>query len=129
MRSASARVTETAAPTATQTVAATETETEATPTETETPRGTHRARRPDGLRIDGCANLATTNTCSPLRGTCVEFLVDGEWTAAADVVGVTPTVVMVRSPFTCTAPTRARVRRARLDGGEVTSNELTICQN
>ena len=83
----------------------------------------------DGLTIDDCANLATTNTCIPLHGTCVEFLVDGAWTAAADVVGVTPTFVMVRAPFTCTAPTQARVRRATLDGGEVTSNELTICQN
>ncbi|MDX2169885.1 MAG: hypothetical protein SF182_22630, partial [Deltaproteobacteria bacterium] len=82
-----------------------------------------------GLTEKDCANLARTNTCAPLHGTCVEFLVDGRWTAAADVLGVTPTFVMVRAPFTCSAPTRARVRRAVLGGGEVVSNELTICTN
>jgi len=82
-----------------------------------------------GLTPDDCTKLGTTNTCDPLHGTCVEFLVDGVWTPAADVLGVTPTTVMVRAPFTCTAPTQARVRRAKLDGGEVRSNELTICAN
>lgn len=82
-----------------------------------------------GLTGDECAALATTNTCAPLRGTCVEFLVDDAWVPAADVLGVTPTTVMVRAPFTCSAPTVARVRRAVLGGGEVTSNELAICRN
>ena len=82
-----------------------------------------------GLTPADCARLATTNTCDPLRGTCVEFLVDGEWTPAADVLGVTPTLVMVRAPFSCSEPTQVRVRRAALDGETITSNELTICRN
>ncbi|HSP95669.1 MAG TPA: hypothetical protein VL049_00305 [Candidatus Dormibacteraeota bacterium] len=57
-----------------------------------------------------------------MHRTCVELLVDGGWTPAADVLGGAPTFVMVRAPFTCSAPTRARVRRAILGGGEVTSN-------
>ena len=83
----------------------------------------------EGLTPEDCAKLATTNTCAPLHGTCVEFMADGVWTAAADVLGVTPTFVMVRSPLTCTAPTQVRVRRAVLDGGEAVSNPLTICTN
>jgi hypothetical protein len=82
-----------------------------------------------GLTKDDCGKLATTNTCSPLHGTCVEFMVDGTWTPAADVLGVTPTFVMVRSPLTCTAPTQVRVRRPVLGGGEAVSNALTICTN
>jgi len=82
-----------------------------------------------GLTSADCAKLATTNTCSPLNGTCVEFLIDGVWTEAADVLGVTPTFIMVRSPLTCTAPIKVRVRRAVLGGGEVVSNELDFCVN
>lgn len=82
-----------------------------------------------GLTSTDCARLAMTNTCSPLSGTCVEFLVDGVWTEAADVLGVTPTFVMVRSPFTCTAPTKVRVRRNVLGGSEAISNELDFCVN
>lgn len=81
------------------------------------------------LTGDDCAKLATTNTCTPLRGTCVEFLVDGSWTEAADLLAVTPTFLMVRSPFTCTAPTQVRVRRNVRDGGEAVSEPLTICTN
>ncbi len=63
------------------------------------------------------------------RGTCVEFFVDGNWTPAADVLGVTPRFIMVRSPFTCSDPTQVRVRRAVRDGGEAVSDLLTICTN
>ncbi|MGH7787451.1 MAG: hypothetical protein ACRERC_11330 [Candidatus Binatia bacterium] len=56
-------------------------------------------------------------------------MVDGVWTDAADVLAVTPTFVMVRAPFTCTAPTSARIRRRVRSGGEAVSNELTICTN
>ena len=83
----------------------------------------------DGLTKTDCANLAMTNTCTPLNGTCVEFLVDGVWTEAADVLGVTPTAVTVRTPFTCTAPTSMRVRRPIHGGGAVVSNELAFCVN
>src|SRR4030095_14401058 len=38
-----------------------------------------------GLTPDDCADLASTNTCSPLRGMCVEFMVDGVWTEAGRV--------------------------------------------
>jgi hypothetical protein len=82
-----------------------------------------------GLTSSDCANLAMGNTCSPLNGTCVEFLVDGVWTEAADVLGVTPTFAMVRAPFTCTQPTKVRVRRSVLFGSEVVSNELDFCVN
>lgn len=82
-----------------------------------------------GLTSADCANLAGTNTCSPLHGTCVEFLEGDTWTAAADILGVTPTTVMVRAPFTCTAPTTVRVRRAVLGGGDMVSNELPFCIN
>jgi hypothetical protein len=83
----------------------------------------------NGLTSADCAKLASTNTCSPLQGTCIEFLVGETWTAAADVLGVTPTTVMVRAPFTCTTPTKVRARRAVLGGGEAMSNELPFCVN
>jgi CSLREA domain-containing protein len=83
----------------------------------------------EGLTSNDCAKLATTNTCTPLHGTCVEFLVDGTWTEATDVLAVTPTFLMVRSPFTCSAPTQVRVRRNVRDGGEAVSEPLTICTN
>src|SRR5262249_34912738 len=82
-----------------------------------------------GLTSADCANLASTNTCSPLHGTCIEFLDGDTWTAAADVLGVPPTAVMVRLPFTCTAPTKVRARRAVLNGAEAVSNELPFCLN
>ena len=76
-----------------------------------------------------CNALAAGNSCAPLQGTCVEFLVDGMWTAAQDVLGVTPTHLVVRSPLTCAGPTQLRVRRNILGGGEVVSSPSTFCQN
>jgi hypothetical protein len=76
-----------------------------------------------------CAALKEGNGCDPLRGTCVEFLTNGRWTAAADVLAVTPTHLVVRSPMTCTTPTVLRVRRRVLSGGDVTSEPVPFCRN
>jgi hypothetical protein len=76
-----------------------------------------------------CLGLVGGNGCTPLRGMCVEFFVDGVWTEAADVLGVTPTALTVRVPFDCSEPTTVRVRRLDFDGVEVVSNELGFCTN
>lgn len=59
--------------------------------------------------IDGigpsCDTPIEVNTCRPLRGNCV--LINR---IAADVIAVTPTMLVVRAPFTCVAPVRASVR-------------------
>jgi hypothetical protein len=59
--------------------------------------------------IDGigpaCDTPIEVNTCRPLRGNCV--LIDR---VAAEVIAVTPTMLVVRAPFTCVAPVRASVR-------------------
>jgi hypothetical protein len=84
-----------------------------------------------GLASDSpdCTALKDGNGCQPLRGTCVEFLVDGQWTGASDVVAVTPTHIVVRSPMTCAAPTLLRVRRRALDGTEIASDPVSFCRN
>jgi len=76
-----------------------------------------------------CHALASGNRCSPLQGTCVEFLVGGLWTEAADVQAVTPRHLVVRSPFDCREPTWVRVRRNILGGGEVISTPVAFCEN
>ncbi|MBX3026752.1 hypothetical protein KF840_17740 [bacterium] len=76
-----------------------------------------------------CRALASGNGCAPLRGTCVEVLADGQWVEVADVLGVTPTHLVVRSPITCAAPTELRVRRRALDGAEVVSAPVPFCRN
>jgi hypothetical protein len=76
-----------------------------------------------------CTALASGNGCAPLRGTCVEVLADGEWIEVADVLAVTPTHLVVRSPITCTAPTLLRVRRRAFNGTEVTAAPVPFCQN
>jgi hypothetical protein len=76
-----------------------------------------------------CAGLKNGNSCEPLHGTCVEFLVNGRWTAAGDVLAVTPTHLVVRSPLTCVAPTLLRVRRQILNGGEIASVPVPFCRN
>lgn len=59
--------------------------------------------------IDGigpaCDTPIEVNTCRPLRGNCV--MIDRR---PADVIAVTPTMLVVRAPFTCVAPVRASVR-------------------
>jgi hypothetical protein len=79
--------------------------------------------------IPDCAGLKGGNSCEPLHGTCVEFLVNGRWTAAGDVLAVTPTHLVVRSPLTCVAPTLLRVRRQVLNGGEIASVPVPFCRN
>lgn len=76
-----------------------------------------------------CRDLAAGNGCDPLRGMCVEFLVDGDWLEAAEVLGVTPTAITVRLPFDCAEPTLARVRRLDLDSNELVSNSVPFCVN
>lgn len=76
-----------------------------------------------------CLDLANGNGCTPLRGMCVEFFVDGVWTEAADVLGVTPTTLTVRVPFDCSEPTTVRARRLDFNGAEVVSNEVGFCTN
>lgn len=76
-----------------------------------------------------CHALASGNRCSPLQGSCVEFLVDGIWTEAADVIAVTPRHLVVRAPFDCTQPTELRVRRPILGGGESVSDPIAFCEN
>jgi hypothetical protein len=52
-----------------------------------------------------CDTIATANTCRPLRGNCVLFD-----RTPADVVAVTPTMLVVRAPFTCVTPVAVQVR-------------------
>jgi hypothetical protein len=52
-----------------------------------------------------CGSIAAANTCRPLRGNCV--FIDRQ---AAEVVAVTPTMLVVRAPFTCVEPVALRVR-------------------
>jgi hypothetical protein len=53
----------------------------------------------------GCDVVPAANTCRPLRGNCV--LIGG---VAAQVIAVTPTMLVVRAPFTCVAPVPVSVR-------------------
>lgn len=76
-----------------------------------------------------CLDLASLNSCSPLQGMCIEFLVEGVWTEATDVIGVTPTTLTVLAPASCDEVSHVRVRRLDLDGVPVVSNELPFCHN
>ena len=57
-----------------------------------------------------CGAVAAANGCRPVRGNCV--FIDRH---PAEVVAVTPTMLVVRAPFTCVAPVpvAARTRRSR----------------
>jgi hypothetical protein len=76
-----------------------------------------------------CMGLKNWNTCTPLRGTCVEFLLGAQWVEAQDILAVTPTHLVVRAPVTCTSPVLIRVRRSVLDGGEAVSEPAPFCRN
>jgi hypothetical protein len=67
-----------------------------------------------------CADVAGRNSCVPLRGNCVQ--ING---AAAAVEAVTPTMLVVRWPFTCVQPVPLIVETDH--GG--TSAPLTVCTN
>jgi hypothetical protein len=54
---------------------------------------------------DSCDGIAAANTCRPQHGNCV-FV----GRTAAEVVAVTPTMLVVRAPFTCVAPVSVSVR-------------------
>ena len=52
-----------------------------------------------------CDTIATLNTCRPVHGNCV--LIDRQ---PADVVAVTPTMLVVKAPFTCVSPVTLAVK-------------------
>lgn len=54
---------------------------------------------------DDCATIEAANSCRPVRGNCV--FVDRQ---PAAVVAVTPTMLVIRAPFTCVAPVRVATR-------------------
>jgi len=61
------------------------------------------------------------NSCSGgLQGTCVEFEESpGRWNNRGEVLAVTPTHIVVRSPMDCQVPGRVKVRRRSITGGDV----------
>ncbi|MFI5395101.1 MAG: right-handed parallel beta-helix repeat-containing protein [Candidatus Binatia bacterium] len=75
----------------------------------------------DGLFAeDKCTDVRGRNRCVPLRGNCVQ--IDG---VAAPVEAVTPTMLVVRWPFTCVQPAPLVVTTAF--GG--TSTPMMVCVN
>lgn len=68
-----------------------------------------------------CGSVAAANGCAPVRGNCV--LIDG---VPAAIEAVTPTMLVVRWPFTCLEPVPLRVAVARADG-PATSDAMTVC--
>jgi len=58
-----------------------------------------------------CDTISEANSCRPPRGNCV--LVGRE---PAEVVAVTPTMLVIRAPFTCFEPTTITVRNGRTRG-------------
>jgi hypothetical protein len=70
-----------------------------------------------GQSSGNCEALKQTNTCTPtLQGTCVEFGVDDVFTEASDVLAVTPTHLVVTSPFPCAKGAKVRVTRKDANG-------------
>ncbi len=53
----------------------------------------------------GCAGIAAANTCRPVRGNCVMIE-----RSPAEVVAATPTMLVVRAPFTCVSPVTVAAR-------------------
>ncbi|HSP96458.1 MAG TPA: hypothetical protein VL049_04340 [Candidatus Dormibacteraeota bacterium] len=64
----------------------------------------------DGAGSD-CGAVADANTCRPVRGNCV--FIDRQ---PATVVAVTPTMLVVRAPFTCVSPVTVATRTRRSRG-------------
>jgi hypothetical protein len=62
---------------------------------------------PDG----GCDDIPAANRCASSKGNCVA--VDGQ---PADVIAVTPTMLVLRAPFSCVSPVRIEVRNRRSRG-------------
>lgn len=77
-----------------------------------------------------CESLAAGNKCSPLQGVCVEFEDDaGVWREADDVLAVTPTLIVVRSPIVCSKSTNVRVTRQDNSASGPTFVMQTFCTN
>lgn len=70
-----------------------------------------------------CADVATRNRCVPLRGNCVR--ING---VPAPVEAVTPTMLVVRWPFTCLEPIPLLVQ---IDQGATSTSSVpvTVCTN
>jgi hypothetical protein len=75
----------------------------------------------DGHAADStCPEVADRNSCVPLHGNCVR--ING---VPAPIEAVTPTMLVVRLPFSCVAPVPLKVQTQ--DGG--TSTPVTVCTN
>lgn len=72
---------------------------------------------------DNCADVTGRNRCVPLRGNCVQ--ING---VSAPVEAVTPTMLVVRWPFTCTQPVPLVVTTDQGSTG-AKSAALTVCTN
>jgi hypothetical protein len=76
---------------------------------------------------------SSTNHCTPqVQGTCVEFLnpVTNKWVEAMDILGVTPTSIVVKSPIDCSGPAKIHVRRLGANGAEIVNPpEAAFCVN
>ncbi|MFQ5664962.1 MAG: right-handed parallel beta-helix repeat-containing protein [Candidatus Binatia bacterium] len=72
---------------------------------------------------DKCADVVGRNRCVPLRGNCVQ--VNG---VSAPVEAVTPTMLVVRWPFTCLEPAELVVKTDQGATG-ATSLPITVCTN
>jgi hypothetical protein len=70
---------------------------------------------------DQCADVAGRNRCVPLRGNCVQ--IDG---VSAAIEAVTPTMLVVRWPFTCTEPVPLIVKTDKGPTGAA-SEPFTVC--
>jgi hypothetical protein len=74
----------------------------------------------DGHDAEQCSDLSIRNRCSPLRGNCVRT-----GSIAATVEAVTPTMLVIRLPFSCVEPVPLTV----LTQGGATSAEFPFCTN
>jgi hypothetical protein len=84
-----------------------------------------------GQSSGNCGALKQTNKCSPLQGTCVQFLVDGVPVGGdVDVLAVTPTHLVVKSPIACSKPVKIRVKRLGPNGVEIPNPpQADFCTN
>ena len=84
-----------------------------------------------GQSSGNCGTLKATNKCSPLQGTCVQFLVDGVPVAGdVDVLAVTPTHLVVKSPIACSKPVKLKVTRNGPSGSvSFTTPDYVFCKN
>jgi len=72
---------------------------------------------------DQCADVSGRNRCIPLRGNCVQ--ING---VSAPVEAVTPTMLVVKWPFTCTRPVSLVVTTDQGATG-TSSTAYTVCTN